>query len=343
MLTVCSMTSGRRRTECRTPNARAVSRLRTARCALLRATPGGLRMNPWESEHMSPTLSGIFTGPIEVMAGIWRRAFGNKTGEPNYRYDDYAISVRREARACRYSPEQIAALIAQHPRRPEPLSVLAEVQQEEGKWEECLGTARVLRRNFPQYVVGYRFETHMLRKLRKVDEAEALALAGMRRFPLAPGIFEEYALAAQERGDWTEALRRWANVYKRFSDNMWVTLLYGRALFAARQYEGADTVLSVAVELWPDEWYSWFYHAELAERRGNWESAALSWEGLISRFPGRPDAYPRAARARRMAGDLNAATAHIVTAVFMFPRSADVLKEREAITAAGGEPGPLPE
>ncbi len=292
-----------------------------------------------ERVNCNPPLSiwsGLKHDPAGTLAGLRRLMTGGADGEHSLRLDEEGHQLFENAKRVRYMPGNLADLGAQFPHRPEALQVRASVEQEEKNWAALLVTADALRQRCPWLVMGYRYGGTALRALKRYDEAEELALAAIRRFPRCSGAYSDFALSAALRGDHDEAMRRWAVAKRRFPDHMWTHLLHARSLYEVKQFAEADVLLSEAVSLWPEEWHAWLWYAEVPERQGHWLEAAERWKELTRVQPGKSDPYCRAARAFRLAGDLDSAAALIVEGGYLFPQDATITAERATIAAAGG-------
>jgi tetratricopeptide (TPR) repeat protein len=276
-----------------------------------------------------------------VLIGLWRRLTFGGSGVP--RTTEIGERLAREADSVRYVRAHLLDLVRRHPQHAEPLIALGRAQIEDGELDAALETGAELRRRFGARVAGYQQGCTALRRLRRFDEAEALARAAMRRFPRSAAGFEAFAWCADERGDPVEGGRRWAVAARRFPGSTWAQLLHGRALGAAGHTEAADRVLRAAAEKWPRDASAWTVYADHAERCGDWRSAAGRWAAMRAHLPARPEGYARGARAWRQAGELEAAARLIREAVFLFPRDKAVHAEHAAVAATGADAGPPPE
>jgi predicted Zn-dependent protease len=275
------------------------------------------------------------------LIGLLRRLTGGGTGQP--RFSDTTQLMREQVHQLRAMPAEIRRLIEENPGRAEPLSTRAELELEAGDPAAALATAELLRARFPSLVAGYHYGCAALRRLRRFPEAEAMARAAMRRFPRAPGAWEAFAFCAQDQGDWPAAAARWGAAARRFPRSLWGRAAHAAALARAGDIAAAEAAIAAAARDWPEEWWPGFFAAEIAEIAADWPSAAARWAALGRRFPGRAEPYLRASRALRQAGDLAGAGAAIAAGIFIFPRDAAMLAERQAVLDAGGDPGPPPE
>lgn len=97
-------------------------------------------------------------------------------------------------------------------------------------------------KRFPDEPIGYAKLAHVLiRYLGGIDEAEAILSVGMKLFPQDIRIAREYARVADQRGDWSEALRRWEELSARWPEDP--TIVLGRGETEARSRLFAISVL----------------------------------------------------------------------------------------------------
>lgn len=103
-----------------------------------------------------------------------------------------------------------------------------------GDWQEASERWYSLVSRFPGEQLGYAMLGLVLTKyMGRIDEAEAISLTGMERFPNDIAIARQYARAADYRQDWGEALRRWDMLLARWPHDR--TVLEGRGETEARQ------------------------------------------------------------------------------------------------------------
>lgn len=278
----------------------------------------------------------LFEDPVGILLGTWRRLRGRATGELIYTHDKSGLSILGRARDVQYKHSLLADLIRENPKRPEALGVLASVQLNAKDWEAAMATGTLLRTQFPSIFDGYRVVGLALRGLGRHHESEAMILAAMRRFPVNARISTQYVHCAQVRGDLAEALRRCSAAMRRYPDDQWLHFLYVRIAMADTRTDEAIDMAAHNIQRWPDEWEAWRLHFNLAETRGDWQSAVAAHREMLARFPSRPESYWFGSKALRKAGDICAAATVMDTGIFIFPRDPDMLREREAVIAAGG-------
>lgn len=289
---------------------------------------------------MGLIFSGLWQDPVGVLMGQLRRLTLRSGGYP--RRNDTAMRLEESARAVRYIPAQLDALIRDYPRYPQPLFELALVREEEQDWAAVLETGEFLIRRFGGHFQSYHIACLALRQLRRLDEAEALAIRAIRRFPDCSGGWAAYAAAAHDRGNWPETERRWGMVARRFPNVMWPRLMHATARMHVGDVAGADRLLQEMALDYPQEWWVLYHGADVAARLGDPALAPPRWEALVRAFPGRTEAHVQLIRAQLRAGDVAGAAERAANAVFMFPRDAQVLGARDEVVAAGGTVRALP-
>ncbi len=289
---------------------------------------------------MGILLSGLWQDPSGTFAGILRRLIGRGDGQP--RANDTALRLSELSRAVRYIPVQLDDLVRGYPGYPQPLFERAMVEQEDDKWEAVLQTAQLLVARFGSHLLSYQLACNALRRLKRYVEAEALAIAAIRRFPTGPSAWEAYAQVVQDQGDMASAELRWRMVARRFPKILWPRLMVATCRAANGDRDEADRQLQVLFTEHPQEFWVLYHYADMAVRRGDFAAAVSRWEAGLRVYPGRPDIHAHLVRALLHAGDLAGAVARLDSAAFMFPRDPALLAARDAVTAAGGKPAPLP-
>ncbi len=289
---------------------------------------------------MGILFSGLWQDPSGTLAGFLRRLIGRGDGQP--RSNDTGSRLSELSRSVRYIPVQLDDLVRGYPGYPQPMFERAMVDEEDGKWEAVLETGKILVSRHGAHLFSYDLALRALRHLRRFDEAEAMAIAAIRRFPTGVGAWRHYAGLMQDKGDMVTAEQRWRMVVRRFPKEMWPRLMVATSRAANGDREEADRQLSLLFDDYPEEFWVLFHYADMAERRGDFAVAATRWEAGLRVFPGRPDIHVRLVKALLNAGDLAGAVARLDGAAFIFPRDPALLAAREAVTAAGGKPAPLP-
>ncbi len=283
---------------------------------------------------------GLLSDPGGVLIGLARRLTRTVKGKPAVTAAGQDIEV--SCRLSRYSLDGLQELHSRHPDLPHPLMFAAELLYEQEAWEQLLAVTSLLRRRFSWVIDGYALGSHAARKLDRIAEAETIALAAARRFPLLAEGLVQYAVCAEGLDNPAEKARRWARVRRLHPGNRWSWIRGIDLAFERGQQAEADRLMAGMFALFEKDREAWRVYARLAERRHDPQEAARRWLQGLDLLPGAPEFYVGASQALRRAADGPAAAKLIVTASFMFPRDKDVLAERAEIEKLGLDPGPLP-
>jgi tetratricopeptide (TPR) repeat protein len=169
----------------------------------------------------------------------------------------------------------------------EPLlfSDYARIAEARHDWPEALRRWQMMRERLPTYGQGYAGGAAALRTVRQYEQADALLIEGQRLLPKEPGMFLDYPRAAEARGDWNEALRRWEAAAERFPHH-WLSHS-GRmlALIALGRLQEADALGERAVVQFPGDLHIYLAWAECAARQHNPELAAERYRSGIEHNP----------------------------------------------------------
>jgi len=159
-------------------------------------------------------------------------------------------------------------------------------------WTAAIQRWQEVRNHFPDEVHGYCFGIHSLREAGRLHEAEKLALEAMPRFPDDFRFWHEYGLVAQARRDWTEALRRYAELREKFPGRPEGYSASASAMgYATQQHAEAAALLDVATRLFPgDERIAteWMWNSCHLK---DWPEAISRCAALRERFPKNADGY----------------------------------------------------
>lgn len=116
------------------------------------------------------------------------------------------------------------------------------------------------------------------------DMAEQASRSGMEKFPADAVAAENFANAAQHRGDLEEAVTRWARVRQKFPDRLRGYRQGGECLRWLNRTDEADTLLAEAVSKYPQDYDTAAAYAGAAEHAGKWEEALTRWTRARSAF-----------------------------------------------------------
>jgi tetratricopeptide (TPR) repeat protein len=177
----------------------------------------------------------------------------------------------------------------------------------------------IARARIPDYVLTSPDTVEILLGLGDFDELEAFTLEGARRFPKQPHYIEGYALAAERRRDFAEAVQRWAVVRKKFPNRKLAYISAVGCLRQVGQLDEAEAVLAQALRLMPQDLGVLLEWGRLAESRGDWEEARRRWDSLRDRHSA---AYIGAGQALHKLGRTEEAEAVLAEGRFRFPTEA---------------------
>lgn len=128
-------------------------------------------------------------------------------------------------------------------------AMLAAVRQD---WREAARRCIALRQRFPGEPLGFVGGVAALREQGTPDLADALAEAGLERFPDSLELWREYAWTASRREDWLRAAARWEQARRRKPDDLIAYHRAAEALSKLGQHDAAEVLLVDAVARFPD-------------------------------------------------------------------------------------------
>jgi len=147
---------------------------------------------------------------------------------------------------------------------------------------EFLDLARM---RIPNYVLTCPDTVDILLGLGDFAEADAFTLSGAKRFPKQPHYLEGYALSAECRRDFAEAVQRWAVVRKKFPYRKFGYINAVGCLRQLGRLDDAEPLLAQAMRLMPDDMTILLEWGRVAEARGDWKEAYRRWDSLRNRHP----------------------------------------------------------
>ena len=163
-------------------------------------------------------------------------------------------------------------------------------------WPEALHRWAVVRTRLG-HSAGVLGSAQALQELGRLPEAEAILVSAVASEPLSLEFASEFACVAERSGDATEALRRWANVRRRFPLS-WVGYREeASALRAAKRFEEAEIVLLEAMGRFPHDPEVSYAFAMLATEQQDWPAAVARWASFRVAFSDRREGYERGAEA----------------------------------------------
>jgi tetratricopeptide (TPR) repeat protein len=149
-------------------------------------------------------------------------------------------------------------------------------------WPSALERWQTVRYRF-DHPVGYQGVGRSLGELGRFIEAEKIVSEACERWESKPFTWAEFANLATIRGDFEEAVHRWASTRRRFP---FFVPGYDQGAEAMRRAGlDADEVLRTGITLIPTEVNLYLLYARNAQHREDWMEAAARWNLLLERFP----------------------------------------------------------
>lgn len=218
---------------------------------------------------------------------------------------------------------------------------LAAVSEARGDHDQAICRYAALRKRFPGAVEGYVMGALSLAAKNKLNEAEALAMEAMKRFPEEIGGFLEYARIAARRQNWLEALERWQNVQDGFGHRTFGYMGCAQTMILLGRYNEADAILADARIRFPTDSGFFAESARCAEARGDIPAAVSRWKSTVERFPleahchsEAADAFERLGRPAEAEAALRGAADRFSTARWPILKLAEFLERRGDMSAA---------
>lgn len=196
-----------------------------------------------------------------------------------------------------------AEAFARFPENPDVLTQYGWIATQRQRWDEALRWWAAVRAHAPDRIDGYLWSTRALWTSGRLDDAEAMAVAALARFPGNADIEAERAWVAVNRNDWRAARQSWERVLEAEPQRRDAQVGLIQALRCLGQAEHAELMASEALARHPDDPDFLVEHIGLAADRGDWSAAAARLEaargGLLA--AGRFEATRDAVAARRHA------------------------------------------
>ena len=237
----------------------------------------------------------------------------------------------------------LAGALARFPNDSGPVIDFAAIAQARGDHEEAIDRWRIVRDRFPDQGSGYAGGAAVLHAAGRPDEAEALIATALERLPNNPHLHFKYGWAANTRGDWPEAERRWAAIRARFPGEWLPYVENAKVLAALERPDDADAVIAEGRRRFPGELGVATAWADLAIRRRDWPEAAARWHIVREQFPNDMAAVTEGSRALLDAGCIDDAEAMLAEAMRRFPDNviiarvwAEIATRREIWPEAAG-------
>jgi len=215
--------------------------------------------------------------------------------------------------------------VQKHPADRGTALELARVAHHRRNWEAAAGRWQDVRTKFPDWSVGFTSGAESLREAGRWQEAEALLLAAVERWPDDLGVMTANAWLALHRHDWNVAVERWTDIRNRFPDQRSGYLTGARALQSAGQAAEAQSVLADAQRRWLNDLTVLSATADLAHARRDYPDCIRVGKALVALFPNDSAGYFHASRAMREVGRHVEAEALLADIQTRFPDDAAIL------------------
>jgi tetratricopeptide (TPR) repeat protein len=196
----------------------------------------------------------------------------------------FGAACLRKAQRLEEAGELIKQAYSRFGQLPEMLIAHAELAHVRRNFDEATSLWERLRNEHGR-AEGFIAGVASLRENRRYEDANALALICIERYPRNLGAWLEYASVAVARADWGEAAYRWERVRCVFP-NITAGYVHGStALVELGRLTEADELLTLAVGKAPKTRALLIRYAELAGRRNDWVAALDRWTKAQFFFP----------------------------------------------------------
>jgi Flp pilus assembly protein TadD len=188
-----------------------------------------------------------------------------------------------------------------------------------GAWQVASERWHDVQRRFPDQPLGYSGEAVVLRDVGRFDEARALLLTALGRFPADPGPAIEYAVTVEMEQGWPAAARAWEAVRLCHPDEPAGYTAGARALREIGRQTDADALIDQGVTRLPDHSALRVQHVHIAMRQKNWGEAILRSEIIRTKFPDLAEGYHLGGESLKLAGRMDEADLVLTQAIERFP------------------------
>lgn len=172
-----------------------------------------------------------------------------------------------------------------------PLNDTAWLAADVGDFNSVREIGERLRRRFPNTFEGPLLVLVALRRMRRLDEAEAFLAEIPEPFSTSEALLAEGGWIAHDRGDWNTVLDRAEALLREHPESIAGWLMRIGALHRLNRPDEAETVIAEALIRFPDQPGVWSEAAWLARMRGEAEVALERWAAMRRRFPDVPGGY----------------------------------------------------
>jgi tetratricopeptide (TPR) repeat protein len=231
-------------------------------------------------------------------------------------------------------------LIAAMERFPDDTGVfieyarLAELHRD---WTEAAARWATMAERFPRSWEGLAGQARALREQGQVDEAQALLVQTVARFPAATSPLHDLARLHEVVRNWPAAEQCWRDYVALDPSPWWCHVGLATALVEQGRHVDAQAALIGQLERMPDEPAVFIAHARLADRMGDWEEAERRWSNVAARFPHIWDGFGGQVRSLRHQRRLEEARDVLVEVFDRFAGLDGLLRENAELAEALGD------
>jgi tetratricopeptide (TPR) repeat protein len=211
-------------------------------------------------------------------------------------------------------------------QRREPKSMLyagvhALVAERRGNMEEAVRRWQHVRKQFPNYWMGYVNGGMCLRAAGQLDAADEMLATATRLFPNQPRAWIDWAHLAEHRQDWVEAARRWQVVLDQ-TRHVAGHIGIARAMEKLGRMDEAEERLRSAQIHFPLFEEVSIALLRLARTRGDKDAVVARCADTVRRFPLLPSGYREGARFLVEMDSCDEAATILQAAIDRFPKEA---------------------
>ncbi len=191
-----------------------------------------------------------------------------------------------------------------------------DIAMRQKKWKEASKRWALMRERIPGR--GYISGVKALKECKEFENADALVLEGIKKFPQEPLLYIEYGDIAVRQKNWSEAVKRWALMREKFPENPRGYIAGSAALKESKNFEAADTLVLAGLDKFPKEANLYVEYGDIAMHQKKWKEASKRWALMRERIPGR--GYISGVKALKECKEFENADALILEGIKKFPQ-----------------------
>ena len=181
--------------------------------------------------------------------------------------------------------EVFQQLKEKYPNQPQGYERYAALTHNLGDWELALKRWSEAITKFPENI-GFQVQKgNVLICSYRFDEAEAVFLQLIEKYPNQPQGYERYAAVTHYLGDWELSLERWSETITKFPNNINFQVQKGNVLINLSRFDEADTVFQEIIQKYPCYYHGYDGYGRVANTLVDWELALERWENAIAKLP----------------------------------------------------------